>query len=160
MDVTEVFVGTHRLHAQTIGYLRDNFNVLLEVVDDDNYTETDVDSQNLSYNTANTSSSIGNKRTGIAVIQAEFPGLLEKILDIRSEVNPKPPSTVLSNRLRLHAEEASQALKRVPFPFMAVVVCGLGMLLYVYTGNTMYFGPYVPYFNAFCIALGVIWFYF
>ena len=130
-------LGSHRLHAQTVGFLRDNFSVLLE-------TEVVDESEG------------GVGKTGLALLQSEFPGLLERILESRREVFPSPPSSILSERMRQHPAEAKKAVRKVPIPVLAFIVGILALFVHQYTNNISVIGPLVPYFNGVCIIVGFI----
>ena len=143
-------LGSHRLHAQTVGFLRDNFSVLLE---------TDVDSSD--NNSSSTSvGSGGAMQTGLTLLQKEFPGLLARILESRREVFPSPPSSILSERMRQHPLEAKKAVKKVPIPVLAFIVGALGVFVHQYTNNIAIMGPWVPYFNGICIVLGLLFLFY
>jgi hypothetical protein len=153
-------LGTHRLHTLTVGFLRDNSDVLLDVVDEEDGNDNASTNTQTTLSQSLASASAGSKkqaRTGVAVIEDEFPGLFEKILALHSEVHPPPPSKLLTHRLHKHSAEAVAAVKHVPFPYLAVVLCVLALSVYYYTQNILFFGPYVPYFNAMCVAACLIY---
>lgn len=130
-------VSSRHLRAQVEGFLRDNFSVL--------------DAPH---------PSLPEGQSAVDVLQAEFPGLLEAVLQARTEAFPSPPSHLLSVRVQANLVlYDKRALHSRPFPIWAAGLLAGALLLYSQVQNILVLGNTVPYVNATIAAvLGLYYF--
>ena len=142
-------LGSRRLQTLALGYLRDNFSVLLQVRNESSTSNETTDKliPQLENNLP--------LESDLNQLNAEFPGLLQQVLEMRRQVSPLPPSHILNSRMKEHPKEVQSSTKAVRFPIVAALLGIAALVVYQYTSNMIVMGPYIPFFNGACIAAGV-----
>ncbi len=131
-------LGSHQLHSQALGFLRDNISVLIQ---GNPSTES-----NSAANSSEASVEL------VTMLCSEFPGLIEKVIQERSDCHPLPPSKIYSTHIVELIKEASTMKPATSFPVVALIICIIGFILYQYMSNIHIIGSFVPVVNTVAIV--------
>lgn len=151
-----------RLELQVMAFLKVNFSVLRGLYDNTNDT---TDPQNKDNDGAS-----GRKEgdlstedrddtiqySNIEDFQAEFPGLLEDLLESRKVLFPLPPSQLVMQQsfdsntaaAELHAQQKSPV-----FPLWALGVAAISMFIYQHISKIVALGPIIPVVNMIVLVV-------
>lgn len=150
LSVAEALRSTRLLAAVKI-FLRDNFNLLLNVSKDCDDSEDeeffDADTQE---------GSLNNNNETQAYLNRNYPGLLDEVLDMRRQMHLPPPSRVFLKRAD-EMQVKRQVKEKPKAPYFTLVILLVAVLTYVYVGSFVVLGNLVPIINiTFLLVFGYV----
>jgi len=137
-----------RLELQVISYLKDNFHVLESLYHKHDNDDRDADHGGDLDSTA--------EYENINDFQAEFPGLLDALLESRKQLYPLPPSQLLIAQSTAHAREvnSNSSLRKPLFPIWSMSVTVVCLLIYLLVTKFVALGAIIPIINV--LVMGVV----
>lgn len=148
-----------RLELQVMAFLKVNFSVLRGLYDNTGDADGSAakDGAKDSAQAADRDDTI--QYSNIEDFQAEFPGLLEDLLESRKMLFPLPPSQLViqqSYDSNTAAAELQAQQKAPVFPMWALGVAAVSMFVYQHISKIVALGPIIPIVNTIVLVVLVI----
>jgi len=139
-----------RLELQVVSYLKDNFHVLESL-----YHKSDSNDRDINHDSDHDSTSM--QYENIHDFQAEFPGLLDALLESRKQLYPLPPSQLLISQSAGRAREDSNSLRKPLFPLWSLTITVVCLIIYLFVTKFVALGVIIPVINV--LVMGVVLYY-
>ena len=145
-----------RLELQVMAFLKINFSVLQGL-----YENNNINNINNSTDATGTSEGEGGENaiqySTISDFQAEFPGLLDDLLESRKILFPLPPSQLMIKQTtESHEATIAATAKSTPvFPMWALILAAVCLFVYQHISNIVSLGYFIPVFNV-VFAIGLV----
>ena len=141
-----------RLELQVISYLKDNFHVLESL-----YHKHDSDDRDdADHGGGDRDSTTTAEYENINDFQAEFPGLLDALLESRKQLYPLPPSQLLiaQSTARAREDNSNSSLRKPMFPIWSMTVTVVCLMIYLLVTKFVALGAIIPIINV--LVMGVV----
>lgn len=152
-----------RLELQVMAFLKVNFSVLRGLYDNTNTSDKEGNGETTDGTAGKGATSADRDDTiqysNIEDFQAEFPGLLEDLLESRKVLFPLPPSQLVIQQSFQSTDKAAEleAQQKAPvFPLWALAVAAISMFIYQHISKIVALGPVIPVLNGAVLVAGVI----
>lgn len=155
-----------RLELQVMAFLKVNFSVLRGLYDNNNDNNNrpggDGEADGAGKGSPHPADAARDdtiQYSNIEDFQAEFPGLLEDLLESRKVLFPLPPSQLViqqSYESNTAAAEQHARQKAPVFPFWALGVAAVSMFVYQHISKIVALGPIIPVVNTIVLVVLII----
>jgi len=150
-------IGSTRLQLEVEGYIRDNLHEL------SNPFDFAVDSQSMATETDDASitslshtSTAGGENPVFAAVKEEFPDLIQRIMTLRTQAHPMPPSELLMSQTMAGTEgEKEKETQPVAFnfPWQVLSIGFTGWAVFHIVGQNVHLGFLLPFINIIGVVL-------
>ena len=106
--------------------------------------------------TASDTKEVQSNEEAVQSLSAQYPDLLEEVMELRRESTFRPPSQLYLKRIEKNSQEIDLTATRA-FPIWYLL--GLGVMLYIYQhlSNIVSLGYFIPVINV--VVLGVLFYF-
>ena len=136
-----------RLELQVMSYLKDHFHVLESLFHTDDSPNGGSDGHINDHDST-------VQYENIHDFQAEFPGLLDALLEARKQLFPLPPSQLLIAQSTSRNNDDSSSLRTPMFPLWSLTVTVICLMIYLIMTKFVAFGAMIPIINV--VVMGIV----